>query len=323
MKNFTGAVLATALVSVAGIHLASTPAQAAANCATPTLINGSFETFTLDTAPFLPGPAGSVMGDWMNDWEEPDHFLFLDLDLPPQALAGWRTTNTDNIVEVQRQLVGFEQDGTKANFDRFAVQPAAGSVWGELNSTQPAALYQDVALTAGTEYTWSIKHHGRVLRSMATDEMGVYIGLASGAPASLVAQTNLRKYAPVNANLFSGEPRYSSVFTTVTQLQGAVEDGWQMFRGTFTPATSGQYRFEFRAITGLSPTVSNLLDDIEFAPTACVSDPAGSVANPDPEGPAPELAATGMEAVGFGAAALAALLVTCGAFMVRRRHANA
>ena len=43
----------------------------------------------------------------------------------------------------------------------------------------------------------------------------------------------------------------------------------------------------------------------------------------DPEEPAPELANTGMEGVGFGAAALAALLVTCGAFMVRRRHANA
>ena len=115
--------------------------------------------------------------------------------------------------------------------------------------------------------------------------------------------------------------RLCLVFTTVTQLEGALEDGWQMFRGTFTPASSGQYRFEFRAIQGLSPAVSNLLDDIEFAPTECVSDPEGS--DPNPEEPAPELAATGTEGVGFGAAALAALLVTCGAFMVRRRHANA
>jgi hypothetical protein len=313
------AASAIAFAAVGGLTLASTPAQASADCDSATLINGSFEDFTLATAPFSSGPAGSVMGNWMNDWDEPDHFLFLDIDLPPQALPGWRTTNTDNIIELQRQVVGFEQTGTLGNFDRFAVQPADGTVWGELNSTQEAALYQDVALTAGTEYTWSIKHHGRVLRSMATDEMRVSIGLASTAPGSLIAQTDIHQYEPVNADLFSGEPQYSSVFTNVTQIQGALEDGWQMFRGTFTPASSGQYRFEFRAINGLAPTVANLLDDIEFAPTECVSDPEGS----DPEGSDPEpLAATGMqEVVGFGAAALAALLVTLG-FTVRRRHAN-
>jgi hypothetical protein len=281
IMNFRkGAVAAIALATVGGLTLPSASAQAAADCSTPTLVNGSFETFTLANPPFLSGPAGSVMGDWMNDWEEPKHFLFLDLDLPPQALPGWSTTNSDNIVELQRQLVGFEQTGTLSNFDRFAVQPADGSYWGELNSTQDAALYQDVALTAGTEYTWSIKHHGRVLRISATDEMRVSIGLASGAPGSLVAQTAIRKYAPINDNLFSGEPLYSNVFTTETTIEGALEDGWQMFRGTFTPVSSGTYRFEFRALRGLSPTVSNLLDDIEFAPTECVSDPAGS----EPEG---------------------------------------
>ena len=302
-----------AMAAIGALTLTSTSAQAAVDCSTPTLINGSFEDFTLANPPFQSGPPGSVVGNWMNDWDVPDHFLFLDLDLPPQALEGWRTTNSNNIVELQRQVVGFEQDGTEGNFDRFAVQPADGIVWGELNSTEEAALYQDVALTAGTEYTWSIKHHGRVLRSVATDEMSVFIGLASGVPGSLVAQTDIQKHAPTNDNLFVGEPVYSSVSTNVTQIQGALEDGWQMFRGTYTPVSSGQYRFEFRAISGLAPSVSNLLDDIEFAPTECVLDSQES---------SPELAATGAD-IGLGGVALAAALVMGGVIMILRRNASA
>ena len=316
------ATASLASLAAASLFLTASPAQAAVDCSSPTLLNGSFEDFTLDTPPYASGPSGSVVGNWMNDWGTPDQFLFLDLDLPPQALPGWETTNTNNLIELQRQVPGYEQDGTQTGagyFDSLAVQPAQGEVWGELNSTEDAAMYQDVTLTAGTEYTWSIKHHGRVFSADGTDEMAVFVGLASGAPGSLEIQTDIRKYAPTNANLFSGEPTYSDDFTNVTQILGSLEDGWQMFRGTFSPSTTGTYRFQFQAIDGLAPSVSNLLDDIEFAPTECVSSPSGAV-------PASSsLPDTGMNSSTVtSVAGIGSLIIVAGAFVViLRRRSNA
>jgi len=319
-RKITAASLAS--LAAASLFLTASPAQAAVDCSTPTLINGSFEDFTLATSPYSPGTPGSVVGNWMNDWGTPDQFLFLDLDLPPQALAGWKTTNSENLVELQRQVAGYEQDGTQTGFgyfDNYAVQPAEGDVWGELNSTEDAGLYQDIALTAGMEYTWSIKHHGRVLGSTATDEMAVLVGLALGAPQSLVPQTDIRKYAPTNADLFSGEPTYGDDFTNVTQILGSLEEGWQMFRGTYTPSTTGTYRFQFQAIDGLSVSVSNLLDDIEFAPTECVSSPSGATTASS------SLPDTGMNGATVASiAGIGSLLIVAGAVVViRRRRSNA
>jgi LPXTG-motif cell wall-anchored protein len=301
--------------------LTASPAQAAVDCSTPTLINGSFEDFTLATPPYSSGTPGTVVGGWMNDWGTPDQFLFLDLDLPPQALAGWETTNSENLVELQRQVAGYEQDGTQTGagyFDNYAVQPAEGDVWGELNSTEDAALYQDIALTAGMEYTWSIKHHGRVLGSTATDEMAVLVGLALGAPGSLVAQTDIRKYAPTNADLFSGEPTYGDDFTNVTQILGSLEDGWQMFRGTYTPSTTGTYRFQFQALDGFAQSVSNLLDDIQFEPTECLSVQSGAPVSSN-------LPDTGMNGATVASiAGIGSLLIAAGAIaVIRRRRSNA
>jgi LPXTG-motif cell wall-anchored protein len=158
-----------------------------------------------------------------------------------------------------------------------------------------------------------------VFSAEGTDEMAVFVGLASGAPGSLEIQTDIRKYAPTNANLFSGEPTYSDDFTNVTQILGSLEDGWQMFRGTFSPSTTGTYRFQFQAIDGLSPSVSNLLDDIEFAPTECVSSPSGAL-------PASSsLPDTGMNSSTVTAVAgIGSLIIVAGAFVViLRRRSNA
>ena len=248
------------------------PLHAAGVCDTPTLENGSFESFTLGTAPFASSPPdASVIGDWMNDWGPPKQFLFLDLDVAPQSLDGWQTTNSQNYVELQRQVRGWKQDGTRLDpgyFDFYAVQPARGSYWAELNATEDAALYQDVNLTAGTEYTWSIKHHGRVVE--VADEMAVFVGLSGG---TLDQQTTIRRYEPANPDLFVGEPYYTETYTNVSTIEGTILDGWVMYRGTFTPATSGVYTFEFRGLDGWAPAVGNMLDDIEFVPTECVSLP--------------------------------------------------
>lgn len=300
----------------------ATPAQAA-TCTTANLINGSFEDYTLDTAPFASMFEATVVGNWMNDWGTPLHFLFLDLDESPQDLPGWETTNTDNIVELQRQVEGYEQDGTQAGggyFDNYAVQPADGEVWGELNSTQEAALYQDVELDAGVEYTWSIKHHGRVFET--EDEMKVLIGPAGG---SLTQQTSFQRFAPTNANLFSGTPTYNDTSTTMPFIRGTITDGWVMYRSTFTPDTTGTYRFQFEAVAGLGQTVSNLLDDIEFTRTECISSPSGEGSNESGGGGESGGNATGALAdtgpSGVLATALGALTaIGVGAFAATRRR---
>lgn len=295
---------------------AVSPASAAGPCDVPTLINGSFEDYTKDRAPYASHPDASIVGNWMNDWGAPKQFLFLDLDEAPQALPGWETTNTDNLVELQRQVRGFDQTGSDDEvgyFDSLAVQPARGVVWAELNATQDAAMYQDVSLTSGTEYTWSIKHHGRVFEFDGTDEMAVKIGPVAGV---LEPQTNIRAYAPINDDLFSGAPLYSDDFTSVSQVRGSIEDGWVMYRGTFTPDSTGVYRFQFESLDGWTLTVGNLLDDIEFAPTECVSDP--TAIPPATDSGSESLAPTGgsdVAAVAF--AGLAALAV---AYRIRRRR---
>lgn len=264
-------VLATAAIS--------TPSFAAVNCDTPTLINGSFEDYPIDPTPTTFGGI-SVIGDWMNDWGTPDQFLFLDQDESDQVLPGWETTNSENLVELQRQVTGFEQDGAynaSGYFDNSAVQPADGEVWGELNATEDAALFQDVELQAGVEYTWSIKHHGRVFVGDGTDEMGVEIGPIG----SLVDQTDLLKFTPTNADLFSGEPTYGSEGVPATQIRDTLADGWVKYQGTYTPEADGTYRFSFYAIDGWDLAVGNLIDDVEFTPTACLSESLASTGSSD------------------------------------------
>lgn len=308
-------ILASSTVFVA-------PAKAV-DCSSAALINGSFEDYTLDTAPFAGMGEPSVIGNWMNDWGTPEHFLFLDLDEAPQALPGWETTNSDNIVELQRQVVGYEQDGAQTGggyFDSYAVQPADGEVWAELNSTQEAALYQDIELDAGVEYTWSIKHRGRVFEN--EDEMRVLIGPAGG---SLTQQTSFQVYIPTNANRFSGSPTYNDSPITLPRIRTTITDGWVMYRSTYTPDATGTYRFQFEAVDGWAPTVSNLLDDIEFTRTECISSPSGGGANESGGGGGNGGSATGALAdtgpSGVIATALGALTtIGIGAIAVARRR---
>lgn len=265
-------IVTASTLAVLSASIVSAPSFATANCETPTLVNGSFEDYPIDPTPTDMEGEISAIGAWMNDWGTPQQFLFLDQDESDQILPGWETTNSENLVELQRQVEGFEQDGTDTSdgyFDNSAVQPADGDVWGELNATEDAALYQDIELQAGVEYTWSIKHHGRVFSADGTDEMGVKIGPANGA---LVDQTDLLKFTPTNADLFVGEPTYGSEGVPATQIRDSMADGWVKYQGTYTPETDGTYRFSFYAIDGWDLSVGNLIDDVEFAPTACLSD---------------------------------------------------
>lgn len=303
------AVALSTLVTLASVAVSS-PSYAAVDCETPTLVNGSFEDFPIDPTPTNIDGAISAIGAWMNDWGTPQQFLFLDQDESDQILPGWETTNSENLVELQRQVEGFEQDGTDSSdgyFDNLAVQPADGAVWGELNATEDAALFQDVQLEAGVEYTWSIKHHGRVFQADATDEMGVKIGLAG---EELFNQINLTKFTPTNANLFAGEPTYGSEGEPASQIRGSMEDGWVKYQGTFTPEVDGEYRFSFYAISGWDLPVGNMIDDVEFGPTECLTELAST-------GPSAN-SMSGIALFGISAAVAGVLAMRRGSRAVRR-----
>ena len=85
----------------------------------------------------------------------------------------WKTTATDNKVELQRQVSGSEASASRngANyFDLYGPRPAEGSVHAEINATQKAALYQDIVTIGGEKVTWSIKHRGRYFGAGSTSQ---------------------------------------------------------------------------------------------------------------------------------------------------------
>lgn len=223
-----------------------------------------------------------------------------------QNVPGWRTTDTGTrLVEIQRQVGTYTssteqnatthyyydvngtpttqttQDATRTPlvqqgvssaslvawrgnqnyWDAYGPQAASGTYWAELNAISSAALYQDIAVTSGETYFWSLKHRGR---TNTNEEMYVKIGPASG---SLVTQTSMDKYAPTNADPYSGIPTYGTTPTSVTRLIDTLGSGWARYAGAYTASATGLARFQFEAgSTMWGGAFGNLLDDIEFTP---------------------------------------------------------
>lgn len=223
-----------------------------------------------------------------------------------QNVPGWRTTDTSTrLVELQRQVDTYtwstEQNGTDHYYydiagtpttqttqdntltpleqqgvssaslvtwrggqnywDAYGPQAASGTYWAELNAISSAALYQDIDVTSGETYFWSLKHRGR---TNTPEQMYVKIGPATG---TLVNQTALDKYAPTNADTYSGIPTYGTTPTSETQLIDTLGSGWARYAGAYTASATGPARFQFEA----GPTMwggafGNLLDDIQFTP---------------------------------------------------------
>jgi hypothetical protein len=197
----------------------------------------------------------------------------------------WKTTATDNKVELQRQVSGSEASASRngANyFDLYGPRPAEGSVHAEINATQKAALYQDIVTIGGEKVTWSIKHRGRYFGAGSTsqaasstsddrDKFEILIGPASGTQTS---QTPSRKRLPNvawnSANAAYGNNAFTTFSTNATghtagTMYTRLEDGWVLYTGTYTvPAGQTTTRFAFSSRgTG---TVGNLIDDIGFDP---------------------------------------------------------
>lgn len=225
---------------------------------TPSLVNGSFESFpNPDVASF----SNAINGGWHGYAGGPNQILFLNQNQQDQVVPGWKTTAGDQLIEIQRQVSGFAQDGTFTSgpyFDSHNAQPADGNFFAELNANDLAAFYQDIEAVVGQTYYWSVKHRGRQFSSSQTDTMLVKIG----PPGNLTVQSGVKRYRPTN-NPYSASPIYGDPDPqSVTIFSTALEDGWVRYQGSFTPSTSETIRFQFEASTGGS--VGNFLDDVQF-----------------------------------------------------------
>ncbi|MBC2036918.1 LPXTG cell wall anchor domain-containing protein [Listeria booriae] len=65
-------------------------------------------------------------------------------------VPGWKTTATDNTIELQRNYNDF-----------WKMDAVDGAQWAELNATMNSALYQDIETTPGTKIRWKVSHRGR------------------------------------------------------------------------------------------------------------------------------------------------------------------
>ncbi|MBC1372165.1 DUF5011 domain-containing protein [Listeria booriae] len=65
-------------------------------------------------------------------------------------VPGWKTTATDNTIELQRNYNNF-----------WGMDAADGEQWAELNANMNSALYQDIDTTPGTKIRWKVSHRGR------------------------------------------------------------------------------------------------------------------------------------------------------------------
>jgi hypothetical protein len=249
------------------------------------LQNGSFEDFTVGTAN---SPSGQNF--WHGYAGGPDMFLFLpdDEDDTPNGLPNWKTTATDDTIELQRQISSYTsytnssyvtntydparsglQTGSLNSsnyFDLYGPQPAAGNYWAELNANQAAALYQDIVFSGGSNVFWSLKHRGRYFVSGSAFDRTDVMRVEIGPVGTLTEQTTIRKFAPTNSDKFTGEPTFDTTSTSVSTIQTSLTDGWNMYQGQYTVPGSGNQtiRFQFRSNT--SGSGGNLLDNIEFTP---------------------------------------------------------
>jgi len=235
------------------------------------LVNGNFENLpsgiTTQNASSN-GPPNPAFGTWHGyaSNSNPKQILFLlDADDPSAStfkIDGWRTTATDNLVEIQRVVAGFARTNASQNADAVGIRPASGNFHAELAANQLSTLFQDVSTIPGTTIRWSLKHRARA--GTAADSMQVRIGSTD----SQTAQTVTSRRSP-NNNVYD-TPTYTtavdSPFTETTTISTTLANGWREYRGAYVvPAGQNTTRFAFAATAGTS-SGGNLLDDIQFSP---------------------------------------------------------
>ena len=237
-----------------------------------TLQNGDFETLpsTISEENTTSRNVGKWHG-WANSTNKaypPRQFLVLyeSSHTSTPNLSNWETTATDHLIEIQRQVSGYEQTGdisqsTTNYYDRYNPTSGSGTYWAELNADEISALYQDVATIPNTTLRWSLLYRGR--RLTVDDSMQVKIGSTS----SVTAQTVSSRFSPTN-NVYSA-PTFSNTadasYTSTNSISGRLNNGWRKYEGNYVvPAGQTTTRFQFEATSGSS--LGNYIDAISFTP---------------------------------------------------------
>jgi hypothetical protein len=249
---------------------------------------GTSETATIASLQDQTSDSTSDRARWVR-YISPGPYQFMTLNDADSGLenriAFWKTTASDGLVELQRQVSGFASSASNNGsqyWDNSGPRPAHGLVHAEINAEETAALFQDIRTIGGQRITWSIKHRGRFFGSTATssessnatnnrDKFEIRIGPEGG---TLTAQTPAREIRPGEVWNTLDATYSSSATTFVTRSSGhtastmytRLEDGWILYTGTYTvPAGQTSTRFQFES-RGSSGTLGNLIDDIGFDP---------------------------------------------------------
>ncbi len=144
-------------------------------------------------------------------------------------VPGWNTTATDNAIEVWES--GFQ-----------GVPSYDGNQHIEINATEDAQLYQDVATEPGTLIYWSIAHRGR----SGTDEFKILIGPTSG---------------PVDNGTFA-----------------TGNTAWAVYSGFYlvpSGQTTTRFAFESVSTSGGNNSVGNFIDNFSLFATLSGTDEDG------------------------------------------------
>lgn len=157
--------------------------------------------------------------------------------------VAWRNTAESNIELIKSGANGqFAQSG-----DQYA----------ELNASLAGTLYQDLTTTPGQTMRWSFYHRAR----------------NGDTPSSAQAGTNtMRLLIGTPGNVVQQGPDRTSPGTH-----------WTQYTGTYTvPAGQTTTRFAFQSVSGLSPSVGNLLDSVSFTTAdGCAAAPTNLSASPE------------------------------------------
>ncbi|MBC1566393.1 immunoglobulin-like domain-containing protein [Listeria booriae] len=137
-----GAV-STALVVLAGASVPSYAAEQVNPASYATKAEAKLKNNALKSE--VESPIKLVNGSF----EEPQITRSSEM-IDADTMPGWKTTATDNIIEIQRNYKDF-----------WKMEAADGEQWAELNGTMASALYQDIETAPGTKIRWKVSHRGR------------------------------------------------------------------------------------------------------------------------------------------------------------------
>lgn len=153
---------------------------------------------------------------------------------------GWRSTQTIT----EPGVMEFQHYDTNDN----------NNIYVELCAFEKnTAIYQDIAATPDSVYTWELKHSS--LNSSYIDKMQVLIGAVGSEKVSVATR--------IASN--SGQ-QIGETSDTIASINGkTLGPTWNTYRGyAYIPAGQTTTRFTFKSIDSLSATNGNLLDDISF-----------------------------------------------------------